>query len=49
MRSVIVRSAAQAAAFSVALAFGAAGAAPGAARPSMADDMPTADYLGLLV
>ena len=44
MRSVIVRSAAQAAALSVALACGAAGAAP----PSVADDIPMADYLGLL-
>ena len=44
MRSAIVRSAAQAAAFSVALACGAAGAAP----PSVADDIPMADYLGLL-
>ena len=48
MRSVIVRSAAQAAAFSAALACGAAGAAPTAAPPSVADDMPMADYLGLL-
>jgi len=44
MRSAVVRSAAQAAAFSVALACGAAGAAP----PSVADDIPMADYLGLL-
>lgn len=44
MRSAIVRSAAQAAAFSVALTCGAAGAAP----PSVADDIPMADYLGLL-
>ena len=44
MRSVIFRSAAQAAAFSGALACGAAGAAP----PSVADDIPMADYLGLL-
>ncbi|MBE0546530.1 MAG: hypothetical protein IH627_02490 [Rubrivivax sp.] len=48
MRSVVVRSAAQAAAFSVALAFGAAGAAPAATPPSVANDMPMADYLGLL-
>jgi hypothetical protein len=48
MRSVIVRSAARAAAFSVALACVTAGAAPAAAPPSMADDMPMADYLGLL-
>jgi hypothetical protein len=47
MRNNFVRSAAQAAMFSVALAFGAAGAAP-AAPPSVADDMPMADYLGLL-
>ncbi len=44
MRSAIVRRAAQAAAFIVALACGAAGAAP----PSVADDIPMADYLGLL-
>ena len=44
MRSVIVRSAAEAAALSVALACGAAGAAP----PSVAGDIPMADYLGLL-
>ena len=44
MRSAIFRSAAQAAAFGVALACGAAGAAP----PSVADDIPMADYLGLL-
>ena len=44
MSSFIVRSAAQAAALSVTLACGAAGAAP----PSVADDMPMADYLGLL-
>ena len=48
MRSAIVRSAAQAAAFSVALACVAAGAAPAAAPPSVADDIPMADYLGLL-
>lgn len=48
MRSVVVRSAAQAAALSVALAFGAAGAAPAATPPSVADDMPMADYLGLV-
>ena len=52
MRNNIVRSAAQAAMFSVALAFGAAGAAPAAepaaTAPSVADDMPMADYLGLL-
>lgn len=44
MRSAVVRSAAQAATFSVALACGAAGAA----TPSVADDIPMADYLGLL-
>ena len=44
MRSVIVRSGVEAAALSVALACGAAGAAP----PSVADDIPMADYLGLL-
>lgn len=52
MRNNFVRSAAQAATFSVALAFGAAGAAPAAktaaTAPSVADDMPMADYLGLL-
>jgi len=48
MRTAIVRSAAQAATFSVALACVAAGAAPAAAPPSVADDMPMADYLGLL-
>ena len=48
MRSDIVRSAAQAAAFIAALACGAAGAAPAAAPSSVADDMPMADYLGLL-
>ena len=48
MRSAIVRSAAQAAAFSVALACVAAGAAPAAAPPFVADDIPMADYLGLL-
>jgi hypothetical protein len=52
MRSAIVRSAAQAAAFSVAMACGATGAAPAAesaaSPPSMADDIPMADYLGLL-
>lgn len=48
MRNNFVRSAAQAAMFSVALTFGAAGAAPAAAPASAADDMPMADYLGLL-
>ena len=48
MSSFIVRSAAQAAAFSVALACVAAGAAPAAAPPFVADDIPMADYLGLL-
>ena len=52
MRSVIVRSAAQSAAFSVALACGTAGAAPAAesaaSAPLVANDMPMADYLGLL-
>ena len=48
MRSAIVRSAAQAAALSVALACGAAGAGPSASAPSVADDIPMADYLGLL-
>ena len=52
MRSAIVRRAAQAAAFSVALACGAAGAAPAAesaaSAPLVANDMPMADYLGLL-
>ena len=48
MKIVIVRSAAQAAALSVALACGAAGAGPSAAPPSVADDIPMADYLGLL-
>ena len=48
MRSVVVHSAAQAAAFSVALAFVAADAAPAATPPSVANDMPMADYLGLL-
>ena len=48
MRSDIVRSAAQAAAFVAALACGAAGAAPAAAPSSVADDIPMADYLALL-
>ena len=52
MRSAIVRRAAQAAAFSVALACVAAGAAPAAesaaSAPLVANDMPMADYLGLL-
>ena len=48
MRSDIVRSAAQAAAFVAALACGAAGAAPAAAPSAVADGMPMADYLALL-
>ena len=52
MGTAIVRSAAQATAFSVALACGATSAAPAAesaaSAPSVADDIPMADYLGLL-
>lgn len=48
MSSVIVRHAARTAMFGIALAFGASWAAPASATPSEADDMPMADYLGLL-
>jgi hypothetical protein len=48
MRSAIVRSAAQAAAFSVALACDNGRTRRPPPPPSVADDMPMADYLGLL-
>lgn len=48
MKTVNVRRAAQAAAFSVTLAWGPANTAPAAAPPSAAEDMPMADYFALL-
>jgi hypothetical protein len=48
MRAFDFRHAAPAVAISVALVFGQAGAAPTVPPPSVADDMPMADYLGLL-
>jgi hypothetical protein len=48
MRTVGVRHAAQVAVFSVALISGPANTAANAAPPSVADDMPMADYLALL-